>query len=234
MIDVVGPQAQGIGQGKDAGDRPSAGTENPADRQPQKDRGRRLRENRKKLLDDFGPGRYRRYRSHTNLPNSDLNNLSSEGWYGFDYRQPISSLTAFKICESPLMSNMGKIVSGLIDKDVANSIRGVLINSKMSGYPKLVIQLPLPNEVPVPRLPLISTGLRFKIGKKEIPIVLEVGGSFKWKGRVLGFAVTNGPDAGNIFQFLRQDFGHDHGGWNNKKWKDPAADYQLHYHIVDS
>lgn len=102
MVDVVGPQTRGIGKGKDAGEGVSTGAEDPAHRQSQEDRRGRLGENRKKLLDDFGPSRYRRYCSHTNLPNSDLSNLVSEGWYGFDYRQPDSSLTAFKKCESPL------------------------------------------------------------------------------------------------------------------------------------
>jgi RHS repeat-associated protein len=176
-----------------------------------------------------------------------LKGLTVVNWseYFFNYLGSVSNQVGFKplfeskFWEQSAMSFSAyswKIATRLMRVSYAKQILGMLNSDCEQGFPKLVIQMPLPNlPFNLPRSPLIPTGLNIKIGKVKIPVAIQFGGKLGkkgWSGRVLGFAVANGRGTNNILQFLRQDWGHWHGGGSMDRWLDKSTSYNIHYHIM--
>jgi hypothetical protein len=114
-----------------------------------------------------------------------------------------------------------------------------LNRAKGQGFPRVVIQTPIPLGVPLPFIYVVNIPGKVSIGPLRLGLSVQFGGgSTSHNGQVLGFAIQHNSNDQSIKQILRQDYGDWHqiqfqGNKAHKEiqWQDTQGLYNFHYHI---
>ncbi|MFN9433862.1 MAG: RHS repeat-associated core domain-containing protein, partial [Planctomycetota bacterium] len=121
------------------------------------------------------------------------------------------------------------LASRTITSDLLNALRKI----RDSKYPRIVIQLPVPPTLPVPKA-LVPLPIKVRLGPIQVGVTLQFGASKKHKGRVLGIAVQTADNESAITQVFRQDYHEWHvqsGPSEDTRWNDNTGKFKFHYHV---
>jgi RHS repeat-associated protein len=128
--------------------------------------------------------------------------------------------------------------SELIRTQVFNGIKNNIVNK---DYPRVIIQLPVPYGLSIPKSIIPIPFAKIPLGHLNVGLSLQIGSPAKQQGRLIGFAVMTSSHESSIHQIFRQDYHewHNYSGtiFDDIRWQDQQVKwnggrtFNFHYHV---
>jgi hypothetical protein len=137
---------------------------------------------------------------------------------------------------------MAIVNSNLVMNDIRNGIR----RCSTPGMPRIIIQLPHPENAVIPKVVIPLPGVKVKLGPMTVGLAIQIGSPSKYSGRLLGFAIQTDIKDASSLQVLRQDYHSPHHNPTSPRkqdqdftWNDDYTEYvykkittfKFHYHV---